>query len=164
MWIEGAGTLIDDSGGEYGAGIKQSLLRTRNLALAVTGSMRKFVGSGSERLMAIGAVGTLCVDDSCTFELSGSFSRVWSRFESDFETSDRGENLVTVSVSVGNASTRFLAEALEVEGEGVGFLGLRFGNRTWAVDLGLVRPLAGPFVGGETDIPALPWIAVSARL
>lgn len=161
VWVEGATAFVEDAGGEYGAGIKQSLVRTRNLALAVTGSMRKFTDGGSgNKLLGIGGVATLCVDDGCALELSGSLARIWGFNESDYDTNGPGANLITVSASVGNATTRFLVEAMTVDGDTIGFLGLRFGNKKWAMDLAVVRP----FDDGDMEVPALPWIGASARL
>ncbi len=165
IWLEGAGTIVGDSGGdtehEYGVGMKQVLLRTQKAAIALTGSMRKFSTNSGDSLLSIGAVGTACVDDDCNFEVSGSIARVFGFHKSSYDNNGPGENLITLSASAGNATTRVMLEAMEVEGESIGFLGVRFGNRTAAMDLALVTSLSDH---SEGDIPALPWVGFSARL
>ena len=157
IWLEGAGAILADGGGdaghEYGVGLKQVLLRTPKAAIAVTGSMRKFSKNSGDSLQSIGAVGTLCVDDDCGLEVSGSIGRV-------FGVQDKGENLITLSASAGNATTRVLLEAMAVSGGSIGFLGVRFGNRTTTMDLALVTALDSHSEG----VPALPWVGFSARL
>ena len=164
LWIEGAGTIVGDSGGdtehEYGVGIKQVLLRTDKGAIALTGSMRKLSTSDADSLMSIGAVGTLCVDDECALEISGSLARVFGFHESEYDENGPGENLITVSASLGNATTRVMLEAMGVDGESIGFLGVRFGNRNAAMDLALVTVLTED----TGDVPALPWVGFSARM
>lgn len=163
VWVEGALAYADegDTGTELGVGAKQILVRTKNIAIAATGSVRRFAGSGDdERLMGVGGVVTLCVDDGCGLEVSGSLARMWGFHESDYDTNGPGENLVTLSASAGNATTRVMIEAMSIDDETVGFFGVRFGSAKQAIDVALVRPLGEE----ELDIPGLPWIGFSARL
>jgi hypothetical protein len=162
LWIEGGAAIADSDEHpyEYGAGIKQVLVRSDKLAIALTGSMRKFSEDGDNKLMSVGGVGTLCIDDECGLLVSGSIARIWGFNESDYDDNGTGENLITLSASAGNATTRVMLEAMQVDGEAIGFFGVRFGNKTTALDLALVTALSED----TGDVPALPWIGVSSRM
>lgn len=164
LWIEGAAAIADgddDVPHEYGAGVKQVLVRTQRLAIAATGSIRRFAGDGDdEKLMSVGGVATACIDDNCGLAVSGSLARVWGFDESDYDSNGPGENLITLSASAGSATTRVMLEAMQVDGEAIGFLGVRFGNKTTALDLALVTALTE----NTGDVPALPWIGLSTRM
>lgn len=161
VWAEGAAVILEDQAGAYGAGIKQSLLRTQHIAIAATGSARMLTDDGkSEPLYAVGAVATVCVDDACAVEVSGSYARVWGYTDDHYDDSGPRHHLVTGSVSLGNTTTRFLVEGMWLGGEGAGLLGMRFGTKKYAVDLAIARPIVDEF---DDDIPGLPWIGFTAR-
>lgn len=159
LWLESAGTVMGDSEHEYGVGIKQVLVRTQKGAIALTGSARKF-STNDRSLKALGAVGTLCINDDCGLEVSGSIARVFGVNEGDYDDNGPGETLVTLSASAGNATTRVMLEAMQVDGEAIGFLGVRIGNRTTTMDLALVTTLTED----TGEVPALPWVGITGRL
>lgn len=165
VWVEAGGVLDfgDDGGGgghEFGVGIKQSLLRTSRVALALTASARRFSGSGGESLGGIGAVGTLCVDDDCGLEVSAGLQRMFGFHESDYDSNGPGENLITLSASMGTPTTRLIVEAMSIDGDSLGFLGVRLGSKTVAVDLALVTFLEDY----DSELPAIPWIGLTGRM
>ncbi len=163
VWVEGAAAVGIDSGDtphEYGIGIKQSLLRTPKLAIALTASARKISENSGETLGGVGAVATVCVDDACGLQVSGSLQRMFGFHESEYDDNGPGENVITLGASLGNATTRVMVETMTIEGDSLGFLGVRFGSKSVAVDLALVTTLDNH----DNDEPAIPWIGVSGRM
>lgn len=165
LWIDGATTLqADDYDGShetaYGVGVKQVLLRDRKLAFALTGSVRRMSSYGSGHgWTSLGGVGTLCLDDSCAVIVSGAVQHLFGYHEGYDGSSSTGETAVTLGISAGNATTRFLVDTITLEGHTLGFVGLRLGNQSGAFDFGFARALGES--GGEETVP---WVGLTGRL
>lgn len=145
--IEGEGTL-------YGVGLKQVLARGEGWQLAATGSFRGGSDGGSDETLAtLGGVLTACSED-CRVMASGGVSLLMA--------DDEQLPLYSAAVSVGSPTTRLIGEVLMVRENddlaGIGFLGMRFGSRKFAADLGLAKLLE------DGDDFVLPMLSISSRL
>lgn len=169
LWVDGAASFDPHGEGEsehaYGIGIKQVLVKSKQVAFAVTGSVRKAEGfGGSEGWTSLGVVGTLCADDHCGLMVSGAVQRLFSYRDDTwygddgYTTDDQDVTMVTLSASVGGATTRFLVDLVSLDRDKVGFLGLRFGNKLAAVDLAIAKAI------GEDDGETIPWVGVTGRM
>ncbi len=167
LWVDGATSLGegDGNGNEatYGAGIKQVLLHGHNASLALTGAVRAFPNgyNSSRGWKSLGAVGSLCTDDSCYVMISGGVQRLFGFHASYDGYSDETDaaTMFTLNGSLGTGTTRFLVDFVKVGRDRAGFLGLRLGSRLMAFDLGFARPLSD--YGGEQTIP---WVGVTGRM
>jgi hypothetical protein len=160
IWADAIATVPEDEGASraYGAGIKQIIGRTPNAAFAVTASIRKLDDGYDAQGVgwkSLGAVASLCVDDSCNFLVSGALQELFS-----YREAHDGEQatMLTLGVSVGGSTSRVLAELVDLDGASIGFLGARFGNRSAAFDLGFGTAL------GEGGGESLPWLGLTGRL
>lgn len=168
LWVDGASTTESDYDGShdtaYGIGVKQVLFRDKQLAFAVTGSLRKVPGIGSgDGWRSLGAVGSLCLDDGCGVLVSGAVQQLFGYHEDAYGPNayggGRSETLLTLGVSVGTATTRVLIDTITLDGETVGFLGMRLGNARGAVDLGFAKAL-----GDDASDESIPWVGLTGRL
>jgi hypothetical protein len=146
-------TVIEEEGSIYGVGLKQVLARGDNWQLAVTGSIRG-ADEEDDKLVTVGGVVTACTE-RCTVMASGGVSLLM--FEDE-------EYLPVYSgaISVGSPTVRLIGEAMFVPDEnddklGLGFLGVRFGSRKFAADLGLATLL-------DADEAVLPMLSLAGRM
>jgi hypothetical protein len=163
LWIDGASTAESDYDGNnetaYGVGVKQVLFRDQRLAFALTGSLRKGSGLGSgEGWKSLGAVGSLCLDDNCGLVVSGALQQLFT-YHDNYEGDSSSVTMLTFGVSAGTATTRFLIDTVTIDGDTVGFLGMRLGNQGGAFDFGFAKLLGGD--GGDETIP---WLGLTGRL
>ena len=168
VWVDGASTTESDDGSNetaYGFGVKQVLFRDKRFAVALTGSLRKMsAGYGTgQGWKSLGGVGSLCLDDRCGILVSGGVQQLFGyreRYSDDFSgVEPESVTMVTLGISAGTATTRFLIDTVTVDGDTLGFLGMRLGNATGAVDFGFVKML-GEQGGDET----IPWVGLTGRL
>ncbi len=164
LWVDGATSLNDESDSDsetaYGVGIKQVLFRGRNFSFAVTGSVRKLSDGYSSRngWKALGAVGSVCSDDSCNVMISGGVQQLFGFRNDDYGESEAA-TMLTLNASVGSGTTRLLLDMVTIEDDTVGFLGLRLGTRSAAFDLGFAKALSDE--GGDETVP---WVGVTGRM
>ena len=161
LWVDGASTTESDYEGNnetaYGIGVKQVLFRDKSLAVALTGSLRKTSSFGDgEGWKSLGAVASLCFDDRCGLVVSGAIQQLFGYH--DYGDS-RSETMVTLGISAGTATTRFLIDTVTIEGATVGFLGMRLGNGSGAFDFGFAKLL-----GDEGSDETIPWVGLTGRL
>ncbi|MCW5803384.1 MAG: hypothetical protein KIT31_13455 [Deltaproteobacteria bacterium] len=157
---EVGGTIEDAEGlSGFGFGLKQVIGRGRTWSVALAGSihqLRERHDAGQRTLYAVGGIATIYGDD-CGVMFSGGLHMLGLNGE------DEKLMMLTLGLSAGSKTTRFLAE-LTAGGEGhdnlaLGFLGIRMGNRTMALDLGLAM-----LFGDGNDAPVLPIVSVHSRL
>ncbi|CAN5818445.1 hypothetical protein BH11MYX3_BH11MYX3_45880 [soil metagenome] len=164
LWVAGATTINDESEGDsetaYGIGVKQVLVRGRNASVALTGSLRKFSGgfNSGNGWKSLGAVASLCSDDSCNLLVSGGVQQLFGFRDGDYGES-KAVTMVTLNASVGSGNTRLLLDTVTIEGETVGFLGVRLGGRSGAFDLGFAKAL-----GDHGEDSTIPWVGVTGRM
>lgn len=167
LWVDGATSINRDGGSDsetaYGIGVKQVLLRGGNASFALTGSVRKLSSgfSSGDGWRSLGAVGSLCSDDSCNLMISGGVQRLFG-FRHSYDGDSGGSEavtMVTLNASLGSGSTRLLLDTVTIDGGTVGFLGLRLGNKSAAFDLGFAKALSDQ--GGAETVP---WLGVTGRM
>ena len=158
VWADIYGVL-EEGGGIYGLGIKQVLARGDSWQLAATGSIRGGSdGGGDEKIGSLGGVISACTEQCAAMASAG----VQVLF-----TQDDDETLPIYSggLSLGSATTRLVGEVMFATEngalEGIGYLGVRWGSKKLAVDLGLIHPIEE---GGSGDIPAWPLLSVAGRM
>lgn len=163
IWVDGATTFESDGDGSeehaYGIGIKQVLVRNKNAAIAVTGSLRTISENSDGGWTSIGAVGSLCVDDDCSVMISGAAQRLFMQRD-EYDGGDSGSMMFTFGTSIGNRTTRVLIDLITVDDESIAFFGMRFGGTSMAFDAGIVKPL----MDSEGDVPTIPWLGLTARM
>lgn len=167
-WVDGATTFTSDGESSeehaYGIGIKQVLVRNKNLSFALTGSLRKVTEgfSNSQGWKSLGAVGSVCIDDDCGVMVSASAQQLFGfndRSYDDYSDESESATMFTLGASVGGRSARVLLDIVSVEEEKLAFIGVRLGGAAMAVDLALIKPI-GDYGGNET----VPWLGVTARM
>ena len=152
-------TVIDDEGGVYGAGLKQVLARGDSWQLAATGSIRGGGDGGDdERIASLGGIITACTQN-CTAMASAGVQVLFADDE------DEALPIYSGGISLGNATSRLVGELMMVEEDGdsagIGYLGVRFGSKKLAADIGLVRVIED---GGSDDLPAWPLFSLAGRM
>lgn len=168
LWVDAVSTDESDYDGSretaYGIGVKQVLFRDKKLAFALTGSLRKMTSYGTGHgWKSLGGVGTLCLDDACGVVMSGGLQYLFGYHDGYYSDyggeSSTGEAMVTLGISAGSATTRFLIDTVTLDGHTLGFLGMRLGNGSGAFDFGFAKALGED--GGEETIP---WVGLTGRL
>ncbi len=157
VWADIYG-VIDEGGGVYGLGLKQVLARGGTWQLAATASVRGGSdGADDEKIGTLGGVFTVCTE-SCTAMASAGVTVLFTQDDSE------ALPIYTGGLSIGGATARLLGEVMMAsengQAEGLGFLGVRFGSRKYAVDLGLIK-LVGE---GDNDLIPLPMLSVAGRM
>ncbi|MBA3459299.1 MAG: hypothetical protein H0T46_05015 [Deltaproteobacteria bacterium] len=163
VWVDGATTFESDGEGSeehaYGIGIKQVIVRNKNVAIALTASLRKISENSESGWKSIGAVGSLCVDDDCSVMVSGAAQRLFSHRD-EYYGDGSDAMMFTFGTSIGNRTTRVLIDLVSVDEESIAFFGMRFGGTSMAFDAGIVKPL----MDSEGDVPTIPWLGLTARM
>ena len=163
VWVDGATTFESESEGSeehaYAIGIKQVLVRNKSIALAVTGSLRKVSDGGEGDWASLGGVGSLCLDDDCAVMVSGAMQRLFG-YRDNYYGENNSALMFTFGASVGNRTARVLVDLVSLDDESIAFFGARIGGKGVAFDAGIVRPLAD----GDGDVPAIPWLGLTARM
>lgn len=157
----------DASGGILGGGAKVVVARNARMAFAITAGVHRDHDScgpscGSAGIYSAGAKLSRCIGDSCEVLATAGLDV--------FSSSLSARDLVVApngSVIIGAGPVRALVEAMVLlddrgdGGVGLGFAGLRVGNRHVAVDAGVgVVAFSGGDVSGGT---ALPMVGLSLR-
>ena len=152
-------TVIEDEGSVYGAGLKQVLARGDSWQLAATGSIRGGGDGGDdERIASLGGIVSACTQN-CAAMVSGGVQVVFADDE------DEALPIYSGGISVGGATSRLVAELMMAQengdSAGLGYLGVRFGSKKLAADIGLVRVIED---GGSDELPAWPLFSLAGRM
>jgi hypothetical protein len=142
----------------YGIGVKQVLVRGRSAAISAIASVHQFTegnNSSGENLLLLGGVGTVCATDECGLLLSASVQGIFSRDSSDTPL------LVTLAMSAGGDTTRFMLELTTAEQTSLMFIGMRMGGQDYAIDFGIAVAADS---SGEGGAGGLPMVAFTSRM
>jgi hypothetical protein len=166
LWADAGASLAGGDGVRtYAAGLKQTIHRSRNVAISLVGSVRslRFDGlfddegdggtSGAYEHLAMAGFAVTYASDTggvmVTAGLHGAMSL-------DHST-DQPALFETLGLSLGEANTRVLGELIHVDGGSLGFAGVRLGSNTTTFDAGAI------FGSGAGLIPA-PLLSLRTRL
>ena len=155
------GSKIGGVGKTLGVGVKLEVARHGTWALAATGSVHSLYPTNSDessRTYVVGMRVTTCTGSECTaqFTFGGGFGATTTPY------GDVTQNLtpeLDASFIIGKSWCRPLFELTILDGE-LGFLGLRFGGRHVAFDVG-VGAIMGDSPLRQSDLLAL--VGLSAR-